>query len=249
MASKERYRKISEDEYGEYFGITTETEAENENKKKKRKAALKRAWANRDFEIDKFWTRSAYFWGFIVLIFGAYITVTTGKHASKAENMHLDLYLILLGGILSVAWLLVIKGSKRWQKNWEAHIDKLEDGITGPLYKTVYCKGKWFFSVSKINALLAGVVITTWCWLLFMYIVRHIEPFKKFFYWILSIQKECIFVITPIILAILGVVLLLKKGQSSGGRYRVNTEGKEGVFVDRGERKTCQTPKRSRTDK
>jgi hypothetical protein len=129
MAGEKQYRIIDDDEYDKYFGIDTKND-------KKRKAALKRAWENRDFEIDKFWTRSAYFWGFIALIFGAYIGVTTEKYASQTETMHLDLYLILLGGIFSLAWLLVIKGSKRWQENWEAHIDKLEDGITGPLYKT-----------------------------------------------------------------------------------------------------------------
>jgi hypothetical protein len=229
MANKERYRIVNEDEYDKKFRMNPEKEAD-----KKQEAALKRAWANRDFEIDKFWTRSAYFWGFITLIFGAYIKVTTGKHTTQAEAMYLDLYLILLGGIFSVAWLLVIKGSKRWQENWEAHIDRLEDGITGPLYKTVYYDGHRFFSVSKINALLAGVVIATWCWLLIMYILRNIEPFKMFFNWVLSIQKECIFIVLPIIGAIIGIFLLLTKGQSSGGKYRVDPGDKEGVFVDRG---------------
>jgi hypothetical protein len=230
MASKEPYRIIDEDEYGEYFGIDTEKEA---GKDKKQEAALKRVWANRDFEIDKFWTRSAYFWGFIVLIFGAYITVTTGKHASQTKAMYLDLYLILLGGIFSVAWLLVIKGSKRWQENWETHIGELEDAVTGPLYKIVYCNGDRFFSVSTINAILARVVIITWCWLLFMYILRNNEPFKNFFNWVLSIQKECVFVVLPIIGTIIGVVFLFRNGQSSGGKYRVDTGGKKGVFVDR----------------
>jgi hypothetical protein len=227
MAAKERYRKINDAEYGKKFGVNLEKDG-------KREAALKKAWENRDFEIDKFWTRSAYFWGFIALIFGAYIGVTTGKHSSQTESMYFDLYLILLGGIFSAAWLLVIKGSKRWQENWEAHIDKLEDGITGPLYKTVYCNRHRFFSVSKINMFLAWVVIVTWCWLLLMYIVRNIEPFKTFFYWVLSIQKEYVFIVVPILMAIIGVVLLFKKGQSSGGRYRVDPEDKEGVFVDRG---------------
>ncbi|MDR3130533.1 MAG: hypothetical protein LBU18_03225 [Treponema sp.] len=230
MAGKKRYLKIDDFEYGEKFGIIP-------GKEGKREAALKKAWENRDFEIDKFWTRSAYFWGFIALIFGAYIGATTGTNASQAEAMYLDLYLILLGGIFSTAWLLVIKGSKRWQENWEAHIDKLEDGITGPLYKTVYCNGKRFYSVSKINMLLAWVVIITWCWLLIMYIVRNIESFKNFFYWILSIRKECIFIVAPIVvpiaLAIVSVILLVIKGQSSEGKYMVEFEGAEGVFVDR----------------
>jgi hypothetical protein len=87
--------------------------------------------------------------------------------------------------------------------------------------------------VAKINAILAGIVIVTWCWLLIMYIVRNIELFQNFFYLVLSIQ-ECVFIILPIILAIIGVVVLLTEGQSSEGRYRVDPEGKEGVFVDRG---------------
>jgi hypothetical protein len=234
MADKERYPKIDDDEYDKNFKMKPEKEAE---KNEKQEAALKRAWANRDFEIDKFWTRSAYFWGFIVLIFGAYINVTTGKHSSQARDMYLDLYLILLGGIFSVAWLLVIKGSKRWQENWEAHIDKLEDEITGPLYKTVYCNGDRFFSVSTINMILARIVIATWCAFLIMYIIRNSEPFKNFFCWILSIQKECVFIVTPIIGAIIGVYFLLKNGQSSKGKYRVDPEDKEGVFVDRGTRR------------
>jgi hypothetical protein len=239
MAGKELYPKIDDADYDEKFGINQEKgmeteEEKNEKQEKKRKAALKRAWANRDFEINKFWTRSTYFWGFIALIFGAYITVTTEKYSSQTKAMHLDLYLILLGGIFSAAWLLVIKGSKRWQENWEAHIDKLEDAITGPLYKTVYCTRSRFFSVSNINAFLAWIVIITWCWLFIMYILGNIEPFKMFFNWLLSIQKEWLFIIAPITGAIIGVGLMLTKGQSARGKYKVDPEGKEGVFVDRG---------------
>ena len=36
----------------------------------------------------------------------------------------------------SLAWTLVNKGSKFWQKNWEAHIDMLEENVTGNLYET-----------------------------------------------------------------------------------------------------------------
>ena len=35
-----------------------------------------------------------------------------------------------------MSWVLVNKGSKFWQKNWEAHIDILEDAFSGKLYKT-----------------------------------------------------------------------------------------------------------------
>jgi hypothetical protein len=165
MSSKELYSVLTDNEYAEKFGL-------NAKNKKKQSEAFKKAWENRNFEIDKFWTRSAYFWSFIVLIFGAYISITTGDHSSKPEIRYLVLYLILLGIIFSVAWLLVIKGSKRWQVNWEAHIEKLEDAITGPLYKIIYCTNQCFFSVSKINEILASVVIGIWILLLIQYFSR-----------------------------------------------------------------------------
>jgi hypothetical protein len=227
MPNGQTYRKVSIDEYAVKFGIIPEN-------KNKREAALERAWKNRDFEIDKFWTRSAYFWGFIALIFGGYISVLTGKNTLKAEAMYLDLYLILLGIIFSVAWLLVIKGSKQWQENWEAHIDKLEDDITGPLHKTVYYTGTDFYSVSKINAILARIIIITWSLLLVQYIFKNIELYKKIFNCILSIiQREYILVLLSTIGTVAGVGCLIKYGQSSYGKYNVDTEGKAGVFVDR----------------
>ena len=59
------------------------------------------------------------------------------------------LILISLGLIFSVAWILVISGSKHWQENWGKHLDILEDYIAGPLYKTIYYS-KLFYSVSSI---------------------------------------------------------------------------------------------------
>jgi uncharacterized BrkB/YihY/UPF0761 family membrane protein len=111
-------------------------------------SALEKAWENRNYEIDKFWSRAAYFWAFLALIFGAYFTVVS-KNMSL-ENPYLELYLICLGVVFSVGWIFVIKGSKRWQENWERHIDKLEDWVTGPLYKTIYSEYT-YYSVSKIN--------------------------------------------------------------------------------------------------
>jgi TRAP-type C4-dicarboxylate transport system permease small subunit len=233
MSNGQTYRKVDADEYAIKFGIIPEN-------RKKREAALERAWKNRDFEIDKFWTRSAYFWGFIALIFGGYFKIMTGKNPSEAEGMYLDLYLILLGIIFSVAWLLVIKGSKQWQENWEAHIDNLENDITGPLHKTVCYKGTNFYSVSKINEVLAVIVIVAWVFLFFRYFIKNIEPLKNILKCYLSIisldrnlAKEIIFRYVPVIGTILGIIYLTQYGQSSKEKYKVDLNGKEWVFVDR----------------
>lgn len=135
------------------------------DEKKLEKAYLK-AWENRNYEIDKFWTRAAYFWGFIVLIFGGYLNIITSENNKKALQLNLDLYFLSLGVIFSVAWYLVMRGSKSWQENWEHHIDRLENFVSGPIYKTVHYSGNRFYSVSKVNEVLSLVVIIVWTVLL-----------------------------------------------------------------------------------
>lgn len=74
----------------------------------------------------------------------------------------------------SLSWILVNKGSKKWQENWEAHIDMLEDKITGPIYKIVLDKEKYNYSVSKINLNVSRFVLFIWGVLLlnFLYTYR-----------------------------------------------------------------------------
>jgi hypothetical protein len=203
---------IAPKDYDKLFGIEPE-----HIDKSRLEEALKRAWETRNFEIDKFWTRVAYFWGFIALIFGAYITVITEKNG-KAIDIHLDLYLILLGGIFSVAWLLVIRGSKCWQKNWEEHINRLEDSITGPLYKTIYSTRKPYYSVSGINYILAWAVIGVWIILFFQCVVRKIEIF--------CVVKDW-FPLLSISAAVICIIMLCIKGQSDDGNFRVKKGNNE----------------------
>jgi hypothetical protein len=195
--------------------------------------AFKKAWEIRNFEINKFWQRSAYFWGFIALIFGGYIKIITGESRILLDDMHLDLYLILLGIIFSVGWLLAICGSNRWQENWEAHIDESEDGITGPLYKTIYCKNKQFFSVTKISKILAWVVIIIWGLLFLQYIFINYNIFKRIFECLEEPLKEIIFVLVPIIGTVVCIIILRIIGRTSKGEYKMHLENEKGEFFER----------------
>ncbi|RZL45451.1 MAG: hypothetical protein EOP00_17420 [Pedobacter sp.] len=163
------YTPLTTDEYLARFGIIKEGENYKVNDPNKLDKAYTKAWDNRNYEIDKFWTRAAYFWGFIVLIFGGYITVLTSEHNKVALDFRLDLYLVALGLIFSIAWYLVILGSKSWQQNWEGHIDNLENFVSGPIYKTVYYAGDRFYSVSKINELMSILVSLVWLSLFIQY--------------------------------------------------------------------------------
>ena len=66
-----------------------------------------------------------------------------------------------MGFFFSVAWHIVNKGSKFWQKNWETHVSLLERNEIGPLYdvflnpKTTGSRWnpteEFDFSVTKVN--------------------------------------------------------------------------------------------------
>lgn len=169
--SRNSYTLLDDVEYYERFGIVKQDDGSymvpDENKTQV-KAAYEKVWEIRNFEIDKFWTRAAYFWGFIVLIFGGYISVITSS--KNLAVPHLDLFLLCLGLLFSLAWLLVIRGSKCWQENWESHIDMLEDFISGPIYKTIHYGGRPFFSVSKLNETMAIAVLLVWVALFFQHL-------------------------------------------------------------------------------
>jgi len=144
---------LSKKQYDEAFD-------ESVAKKTKRTLALERAWQNRDFEIDKYWSRATYFWAFIAASFAGYIAVMTSDKIKPPFQTELAFVVICMGLVFSCAWLLVNLGSKKWQENWEKHIDMLEDDITGPLYKTVL--NHTAFSVSWVNIAVSGFVSVIW---------------------------------------------------------------------------------------
>ena len=147
---------ISESKYHAPFNEFTSTAQD----KRKRELALDRAWLNRDFEIDKYWSRATYFWAFIAATFAGYIAIMTSEKMKATFQNELAFIVICMGLVFSVSWWLVNIGSKKWQENWEKHIDMLEDEVTGPLYKTVW--NKTAFSVSQINIAVSGFVTGVW---------------------------------------------------------------------------------------
>jgi hypothetical protein len=217
------YKVLDTNQYYERFGIKYDEKKEKYFVKKKHRnklqLAYEKAWETRNFEIDKFWTRATYFWGFIVLTFGGYISVITADPCIKMPK-NIDLYLLLLGLLFSITWWLNIKGSKRWQENWEMHIDTLEDFITGPLYKTVYSLKTPIYSVSKLNELMSIAIILVWIGLIAEFLQNHI-------------CKDCApdySIIFSLLISILLTIALIK-GYASG-----KVTSKEAGFINRHEK-------------
>jgi hypothetical protein len=140
----------------------------------KLRRALHRAYELRTFEIEHYWKRATYFWGFQIAIFAAFGLLWrelagSGSASASAWNP-VAVLLCGLGVITAVANLLSAWGSRFWQKNWEKHIDALEKEVEGNLHKTIWLReGKVSFSVSRLNEALAWSLILFWG-LLFIYL-------------------------------------------------------------------------------
>lgn len=146
----------------------------------KEKEALERALDTRKFEIELYWKRATYFWTFIGATLAGYIAIAAGTSDRREV---LSVLLSCLGMVFSFAWVLVNRGSKYWQENWENHVDMLEDIKTGPLYKITLSRnptmspiekvdhlftGPSAFSVSKINQ-----IVSLYVWLLWVCLVVY----------------------------------------------------------------------------
>lgn len=171
----------------------------------KRKEAYEKAHEIRKFEIELFWQRATYYWAFILAAFTAHFAIIgmifakDGKDLSIPELYKLpglSLFALALTAFFcyffSFCWVLMNKGSKFWQKNWEAHIDELENEFSGDLYKVILDtnnKNEFYdfplstkaydFSVSKItmitSMILAFVSLCLFCFYMFLIISRFLR--------------------------------------------------------------------------
>jgi hypothetical protein len=163
------------------------------------------AFQTRQFEIELFWKRSLFFWGFIIAAFTAIGTL-------KEQRPILSLLISGFGLVCSFAWTLINRGSKYWQEQWESKIENEEDQVTWPLFKTrepEQDKGSWLrgrkYSVSKITIAVSDYVSFVW----FCIFLR-----QAWFAWLLS-RRSCKFVVV-VILCVIPLVylgLLLVRGR------------------------------------
>lgn len=155
-----------EQEYKDSFGLGGAVgQRKSEN-------ALQHALDIRKFEISLYWQRATYFWTLIAATFAGYFAVLSAEHM---DDIKFNAFVLAcIGVIFSIAWFLTNRGSKYWQENWENHVDMLEDGLTGPLYKTILqrpkeesfisraIEGPAPFSVSQINQWVSLFTIAMW---------------------------------------------------------------------------------------
>jgi hypothetical protein len=184
----------------------------------KLRRALHRAYQLRTFEIEHYWKRATYFWGFQIVIFAAFGLLWREISDHNSNWLPVAVLLCGLGVLTAVSNLLSAKGSRFWQKNWERHIDALETCVEGNLHKTIWLReGKVSFSVSRLNEALACSITAFWM-LLFTYL--EVELFGlPVSAWLKPDRYGFVSAVIALIFVGLGTVSLLSKRTDLMGTF------------------------------
>lgn len=213
-------------------------------RKSQKQNAFELAHDVRKFEIGLFWKRGTYYWAFILATFTAYFAATNkmlgcndfslSAMASFSLLPKIALLLIsFLALFFCLSWTLVNKGSKFWQKNWEAHIDMLEDEFSGKLYKTFLntesagfekcplSTKAYDYSVTKIT-MLGSIVLSCVSFLLVLFHIALL--FCK------NIQRceppACVLIAIVAVFLALGIFVLCKLLHCRGNTENQDTSNK-----------------------
>jgi len=183
----------------------------DDNNKEMHKQRFQVSLETRKFEIELFWKRSLFFWGFIAAAFVGFAT-------TYKEHIGLSIVIAGFGMVCSFAWTMANRGSKYWQENWETKVGEFENDITGPLFRKhepIQEKGIWLqarrYSVSKLAIALSDYIFALW-FLIFGYqTIVYTFPNKGFI--------ECIryWGIIFFVLSLLYVGLMLWKCRKQKG--------------------------------
>lgn len=137
-----------------------------------REEKLKLLWEaarkERTDEINRFWSRSLFFWGFI-----AATLVVLGGISAEESLYAAKVGLLGLGSFLSLCMYLANRGSKKWQETWEQRVEAIEKQLIPetPMYGASHQTNgfdeithRWLsagdFSVSKISTGISLVLFT-----------------------------------------------------------------------------------------
>jgi hypothetical protein len=222
--SRDKFQSISQDEYADLFELSKQKTGDGQSKQER---ALGYALEIRKFEIELYWKRAGYFWTFIAAALAGFMII---QKDTADKSTYLAIILGCLGLVFSFGWFCVNKGSKQWQENWENHVDLLEDGIIGPLYKVVttrpeidqawwHPKGAWLrltiaiagpaaFSVSKINQIVSLFVTALW-----VVLIIHVLPLD-------TNQNIDWKYAVPIVVAVLACIVMLILGRTDTENYK-----------------------------
>lgn len=131
---------------------------------------LKYAADLRKFEIERFWTRSIIFWGFI--------SATLVAFGVAKDFPRLQTLAAYYGLLCSIAWSLQNRGSKYWHESWEQKVEAVQIKVLGtdlfsnkePIKMRKGLFGPWLqarrYSSSRLLMILSDASCLVWLSLL-----------------------------------------------------------------------------------
>lgn len=177
---------------------------------------LERAYDIRKFEIELYWKRATYFWGFLIASFTAYFIVSDN---TKFQDDTYQLIVICFGLLFSLSWYLVNRGSAYWQSNWERMIEAIEEKLKIDFYvsdllidekKFLNPIAPYRFTVGKINIIVSLYVYISWILLLCLYLESNLNFSRSFD------LKKMVFILTTVLFS---YILLFKAEFHDKRRY------------------------------
>lgn len=154
--------------YFEQLGILEEGGID----RRRAERAFERAVVVRDFEIELYWKRASYFWGFQAAFMATIAVLLTGGVKDSWAPLF-GCLIALIAFIVSWRWSDMSKGAKFWQNNWERHVDMLEPYFTGALYRLYPAREKLKRppSVTRVNHSVINSLI--FLWLIVYYVLGY----------------------------------------------------------------------------
>jgi hypothetical protein len=121
----------------------------------------------RKFEIERFWQRSLFFWGFI--------TAAVVAYGAAAKSPQLQALAACYGFLCALAWALQNRGSKYWHESWEKKVERVQIDVLGtdlfsnkePIKRPGWLEAKRYSS-SKLVMVLSDVTCVAWIGLLYV---------------------------------------------------------------------------------
>lgn len=138
--------------------------------------AFEIAHDNRKLEIQLFWQRSLFFWGFVA-------AALVGYGTSYVRAPGIAIILALFGLICSVIWAAGNRGSKYWQEYWEEKVSLYQHYVTGNIFydrepkrpKLLEIYAARRTSVSKLTMALSDYAVALWLVLVMHSLARRFD--------------------------------------------------------------------------
>jgi hypothetical protein len=160
----------------------------------------------RQFEIERFWQRSIYFWGFV-----AAAIIALGEKGFS-QDLHLRLALGCFGTISSFAWTLQNRGNKYWQKAWEDKLKRYEiDALGESIFnRTEIIAGEWPWGALRYSPSKLTIALSDCTFILFAFFT--IRALNIHIQWSIDFSSALILGFT---IGYIGLIFFKTKGGTS----------------------------------